>query len=65
LATIALANRVAEETNNKIAELVGFQVRHERRDSESTLIKYLTDGILLNEMSSDYLLKTYSVIVID
>lgn len=33
LATIALANRVAEETNTKIAELVGFQVRHERKDS--------------------------------
>jgi ATP-dependent RNA helicase DHX37/DHR1 len=29
------------------------------------LIKYLTDGILLNEMSSDYMLNSYSVIVVD
>jgi ATP-dependent RNA helicase DHX37/DHR1 len=65
LATIALASRVAEETHSKLGELVGFQVRHERKDSAATEIKYLTDGILLNEMSSDYLLSSYSVIVID
>lgn len=65
LAAIALAGRVAEEMGAKLGETVGFQVRHERKDSASTLIKYLTDGILLNEMSSDYMLNTYSVIVVD
>lgn len=44
---------------------MGYQVRHERKDSPATLIKYLTDGILLNEMSSDYMLNAYSVIVVD
>ena len=65
LAAIALAGRVAEEMGTKLGEAVGFQVRHERKDSASTLIKYLTDGILLNEMSSDYMLNAYSVIVVD
>jgi ATP-dependent RNA helicase DHX37/DHR1 len=65
LATIALANRVAQETHTKLGQTVGYQVRHDRKDSAETLIKYLTDGILLNEMSSDSLLTSYSVIVID
>lgn len=65
LATIALANRVAEEMDTKLGDMVGFQVRHDRKDSEKTLLKYLTDGILLNEMSSDYLLSSYGVVVID
>ncbi len=65
MATISLAVRVAEETGSKIGKVVGYQVRHDRKDSTETLIKYLTDGILLNEMSSDYLLNKYSVIVID
>jgi ATP-dependent RNA helicase DHX37/DHR1 len=56
---------VAEEVSTKLGDVVGFQVRHERKDSPSTLIKYLTDGILLNEMSSDYMLSSYSVVVID
>lgn len=60
-----MAVRVAEETGSKIGKVVGYQVRHDRKDSTETLIKYLTDGILLNEMSSDYLLNKYSVIVID
>jgi HrpA-like RNA helicase len=48
LAAIALASRVADELNAKLGTSVGYQVRHERKDSPSTLIKYLTDGILLN-----------------
>jgi HrpA-like RNA helicase len=65
LATISLASRVAEEFNTKLGDFVGFQVRHERKDSASTQVKFLTDGILLNEMNSDFLLLQYSVIVID
>lgn len=33
LATIALANRVADETGTRLGQMVGFQVRHERKDS--------------------------------
>ena len=65
LATLALASRVAEETHTILGQVVGYQVRHDRKDSTNTIIKYMTDGILLNEMSSDYLLSSYSVIVID
>lgn len=65
LATISLASRVADECNCQLGDFVGFQVRHERKDSTKTVIKFLTDGILLNEMNSDFLLLQYSVVVID
>lgn len=66
LAAISLAQRVAEEMNTKLGDLVGYQVRYEAsKFSPNTQIKFMTDGILLNEMMSDFLLTKYSVIVLD
>ena len=66
LAAISLAQRVAEEMNCEIGDKVGYQVRFEAsKFTDETRIKFMTDGILLNEMMSDFLLTKYSVIVLD
>lgn len=66
VATISLAKRVADEMNFKLGEEVVYQVRHDSSTySEDSQIKFMTDGILLNEMMSDFLLMKYSVIIID
>jgi ATP-dependent RNA helicase DHX37/DHR1 len=48
-----------------VAPFVGYQVRHRRAVNESTRIKFMTDGILLRELQSDFLLSAYSVVVLD
>lgn len=66
LAAISLAQRVAEEMSSQVGDKVGYQVRFEAsKFTEETKIKFMTDGILLNEMMSDFLLTKYSVIVLD
>lgn len=41
------------------------QVRYEARSGKDTAIKFMTDGILLREVQSDFLLASYSCIIID
>jgi len=65
LATRMLAKRVAEELNVRLGELVGYQIRLEARCSEATLIRFVTEGILLRQMSFDPALKGISVLVFD
>jgi ATP-dependent RNA helicase DHX37/DHR1 len=66
VAAISLANRVSEEMNCKLGEEVGYQIRYDSHHySDSTVIKYVTDGILLREIESDSFLLKYSVVIID
>jgi len=66
VAAISLASRVAIEMNCKLADEVGYQIRYDSYHfSEKTVIKYLTDGILLKEIESDSFLLKYSVVIID
>ncbi|KIX05984.1 uncharacterized protein Z518_03958 [Rhinocladiella mackenziei CBS 650.93] len=70
VAAISLARRVAEEMgsplgNSSPASLVGYSVRFENSTSPSTRIKFLTEGMLLQEMLRDPWLKEYSAIVVD
>lgn len=66
IAAVTLARRVAEETGLKLGSEIGYQVRYDSSTvSKQTRIKFMTDGILLKEMSSDFLLTEYSVIIID
>lgn len=66
IAAITLARRVAEETGLKLGEEIGYQVRYDSSTiSKKNRIKFMTDGILLKELSSDFLLSDYSVIIID
>lgn len=67
VAAVSLAQRVSQELGTELGGLVGYQIRYDKHNfSESeTQIKFMTDGILLKEIEHDFLLKHYSVIVID
>ena len=65
LAARTIAERIAEELGQEVGELVGYQVRFTDRVGASTRIKLMTDGILLNEMNRDRLLRAYDTIIID
>ena len=66
VAAISMANRVAFELSGAEKEgLVAHQIRFDSTVSEKTRIKFLTDGILLREISTDFLLAKYSVIILD
>ena len=65
LAARSVANRIAEELKTEIGQLVGYKVRFSDHVSETTLIKLMTDGILLAEIQKDKLLLQYDTIIID
>src|SRR4051794_27617667 len=65
LAARTIAERIAEELGQSVGELVGYQVRFTDRVSKATRIKLMTDGILLNELRRDRMLRAYDTIIID
>jgi len=65
LATRMLAKRVAEEMDTLLGEVVGYQIRLESRVSAKTRIRFVTEGILLRQMSFDALLRGVSTVVFD
>ncbi|WP_273452586.1 ATP-dependent RNA helicase HrpA [Nevskia ramosa] len=65
LAARSVANRIASELDTKLGELVGYETRFDRRVSERSLVKLMTDGILLAELSRDRELLAYDTIIID
>ena len=65
IAARAVAERVAEELGTELGDLVGYTVRFHDQVAEGSLIKVMTDGILLAELSRDRTLSAYDTIVID
>jgi len=65
LAARAVAHRVAEELGTRLGDQVGFQVRFTDQVSERTLVKFMTDGILLAETQGDPWLSSYDTLIID
>ena len=65
LAARSVATRVAEEIGTPLGELVGYQVRFEDQSKDGTLIKLMTDGILLAETQHDRFLEKYDTIIVD
>jgi ATP-dependent helicase HrpA len=65
LAARTIAERIAEELGQEVGQLVGYQVRFTDKVGADTRIKLMTDGILLNEMHRDKLLRKYDTIIID
>ncbi|KAK2965212.1 hypothetical protein RJ640_019967, partial [Escallonia rubra] len=65
VAVLATAKRVAFELGLRLGKEVGFQVRHDKRIGDNSSIKFMTDGILLRELQTDFLLKRYSIIILD
>ncbi|XP_057688100.1 probable ATP-dependent RNA helicase DHX37 [Corythoichthys intestinalis] len=64
VAAVSMSQRVAKEMNLP-TRVVSYQIRYEGNVTEETKIKFMTDGVLLKEIQKDFLLRRYSVIIID
>lgn len=60
-----MAKRVSEEMSVELGSKVGYSIRFEDCTSKQTLIKYMTDGVLLRESLIDSELNQYSAVVMD
>jgi len=65
LAARTVAERVASELGTTGTDVVGYQVRFTSRVGDDTLVKLMTDGILLAEIQADRLLRRYDTLIID
>ncbi|KAF9026271.1 putative ATP-dependent RNA helicase DHR1, partial [Haplosporangium bisporale] len=64
VAAVSMADRVAKELNLP-ASKISHQIRYDATTSPETVMKFMTDGVLLRELNSDFLLRKYSAIIID
>jgi ATP-dependent helicase HrpA len=65
IAARTVAERIAEELQTELGDLVGYQVRFTRKASRATRLKVMTDGVLLAEIGHDRDLRRYDTIIID
>jgi ATP-dependent helicase HrpA len=65
MAAVAMAERVAEELKSPVGGLVGYQHRFQKKFSDETRIKFMTDGVLLAETRHDPQLRAYDTIIVD
>jgi ATP-dependent helicase HrpA len=65
LAARTVAERIAEELGSPLGETVGYKVRFTDVSTDDTLVKLMTDGILLTELTRDRQLSRYDTLIID
>ena len=65
IAARAVSSRIAEEMSCELGQQVGYKVRFDEQVSDGTMVKLMTDGMLLTETRSDRYLNQYEVIIID
>lgn len=65
VAAMSVAARVAEEVGVKVGNEVGYSIRFEDCTSDKTVLKYMTDGMLLREFMTEPDLAGYSALMID
>jgi pre-mRNA-splicing factor ATP-dependent RNA helicase DHX15/PRP43 len=65
VAAMSVAQRVAQEMDVELGEEVGYSIRFEEMSGPKTILKYMTDGMLLREAMSDNTLSRYSVLILD
>jgi ATP-dependent helicase HrpA len=65
LAARTVAQRIADELSVSLGEAVGYAVRFNDRSSENTLVRLMTDGLLLAEIQRDPLLRRYDTVIVD
>lgn len=65
LAARSVSQRIAEEVGEKLGESIGFKVRFNEQGSNDSIVRLMTDGILLAELSNDRFLNKYDTIIID
>jgi ATP-dependent RNA helicase DHX37/DHR1 len=64
VAAVSMSKRVGQELGNN-SHKVAYQIRFEGTTDDKTAIKFMTDGVLLREVSNDIALRKYSAIIID
>lgn len=65
ISAIGVAKRVADERNEAVGNVIGYQIRLENKISSSTRLTFCTTGILLRRLQSDPLLKSISHVIVD
>ena len=65
IATLSVCDYMANQLKTNVPGLVGYKMRFNDMTSRETLLKVMTDGILLQEIKADYMLSKYSCIIID
>ncbi|MFW0784795.1 ATP-dependent RNA helicase HrpA [Gordonia sp. CPCC 206044] len=65
IAASSVARRIADETGTRLGDAIGYSVRFTDRAGADTLVKVMTDGILLREIGTDPLLRQYDTLIID
>jgi ATP-dependent helicase HrpA len=65
LAARTVADRIAEELGTELGDVVGYKVRFTDQVGENTLVKLMTDGIVLAELAGDRDLSRYDTLIID
>jgi pre-mRNA-splicing factor ATP-dependent RNA helicase DHX16 len=65
VAAMSVAARVAEEVGTRLGDKVGYSIRFEDCTSDKTVVKYMTDGMLLREFLTEPDLGGYSALIID
>jgi pre-mRNA-splicing factor ATP-dependent RNA helicase DHX15/PRP43 len=65
VAAMSVAQRVANEMDVNLGDEVGYSIRFEDVTSQKTILKYMTDGMLLREAMNDHDLQRYSTIILD
>jgi len=65
LAARTVADRIAAELGTELGDVVGYKVRFTDQVSDRTLVKLMTDGILLAELQRDRMLRRYDTLIID
>jgi len=65
VAAVSVAKRVAEEFGARLGEEVGYSIRFDQCTSQDTVIKYMTDGMLMREYLADHTLSRYSALMLD
>ncbi|MFA6012799.1 MAG: ATP-dependent RNA helicase HrpA, partial [Desulfobacteraceae bacterium] len=65
IAALSVSARIAEELGQETGLAVGYQIRFQEKTSENTLIKVMTDGVLLAELQKDRYLNAYDTIIVD
>ncbi|WP_180134667.1 DUF3418 domain-containing protein [Acinetobacter sp. YH12070] len=65
LAARSVSQRIAEEVGEKLGESISFKVRFNEQGSQDSIVRLMTDGILLAELANDRFLNKYDTIIID
>jgi ATP-dependent helicase HrpA len=65
VAALSVSKRVAEELSVEWGGPVGCKIRFDDRTSRNTVIKFMTDGMLLAEVQSDPMLRAYDTVILD